>query len=243
MGSKAPDVAAIHALVTACEALGKEAAVCYQGAQANSRLGNGYAEVAEHLRVVDGHLLNARAALVLGADRAARRNANARQNGSACADRRDRRRPAWRAHQEQARGPLRARYGAPETTAASWGSGRGDAPQRDWRAEHHHVDPMPGLVRLCSDVPAANRRRLRRPAGADERGRRRNRDARSLETVRRLDYRPESRGILPPQPWRVHHRVAVEPVAPSAAVALSVAAEAGNPTARFALTAVTPTLG
>ena len=68
MGSKAPDVAAIHALVTACEALGKEAAVCYQGAQANSRLGNGYAEVAEHLRVVDGHLLNARAALVLGAD-------------------------------------------------------------------------------------------------------------------------------------------------------------------------------
>ena len=48
-----------------------------------------------------------------GRDRAARRNANARQNGSACADRRDRRRPAWRAHQEQARGPLRARYGCP----------------------------------------------------------------------------------------------------------------------------------
>ena len=47
--------------------------------------------------------------------------------------------------------------------------------------------------------------------------------------------------VLPPQPR--HHRVAIEPVAPSAAVALSVAAEAGNPTASFALTAVTPTLG
>ena len=132
MGSKAPDVAAIHALVTACEALGKEAAVCYQGTQANSRLGNGYAEVAEHLRVVDGHLLNARAALVLGADRAARRNANARQNGS---------------------------------------------------------DPLG--ERIKSRRAGRDRHRLRRPAGADERGRRRNRDARSLETVRRLDYRPD----------------------------------------------------
>ena len=64
MGLKAPGADVVQGLVTACDDLGREVDAVGRAASANSRIGNGHQETAEHLRVAIGHLERAKRALI-----------------------------------------------------------------------------------------------------------------------------------------------------------------------------------